>query len=332
MEENTGLRSQVGCIPFKISSKLLVDTNPQILMELSDFPHYIQLSINDKKQLVYRHTIPSAMTRVIELDLDTIIFEWDESFISLSWGRDGLRITLQPCGKRSPFFIREGNDKSSEQIRLTSDGKVFYLGANSSGFHMHQEGDYTSKPFALEHWENTKEYIHILLTGESESSYMYESALSNLLLVSLVTGLETYLKTRFIELYKEGVELDLNTLVKQFSKREERANDAKLLISDDSLIKYTSKKINFQNYQHIKAAYKSFGIPLHEHISNTLIEKVKMLISFRHKIIHYSISLGLLNVGDYGAEPIFPNKALIESSIKEFDDFVTQIHSASLKN
>ncbi|PSU98318.1 hypothetical protein C0W80_15195 [Photobacterium leiognathi subsp. mandapamensis] len=160
---------------------------------------------------------------------------------------------------------------------------------------------------------------------------MYESALSNLLLVSLVTGLETYLKTRFTELYQEGVLLESNSLVKCFSKKEERIRDVGLLNSDDSLMEYANKKINFQNYKHIKDAYKAFGVRLHEQIDNDLITKIKKLISYRHKIIHFSISLGILDINEYREEPVLPSKTFIEKSIKEFDEFIMAVHRASIK-
>lgn len=120
-------------------------------------------------------------------------------------------------------------------------------------------------PFAFECWENSTNYIEILLTGESEYGYLFESALCNLLLVSFVTGFETYLKTRFIELYQEGLTLDIEALVKHFSKRDEIENDAEQLTSDDALINYINKKINFQNFKNINKAYGSC------HVVNTIV-------------------------------------------------------------
>lgn len=331
MNQATGLRSQAGTMTFTLPSKLLLNARQQVLLNITDYPHHAQLTINKCSQLVYKHTIPSTMTRIVKIELKDIPFDWKETFISLTWRKEDLRITLQPQGKVEPFYINSDNERSSQQVKVTSDGHVFNIGEGSSGFYMHQEGTYKSKPFALEHWEETEKYIRILLTGKSESGYMFESALCNLLLVSLVTGLETYLKTRFIELYQEGLELNTQLLVKNFSKKEEREDDAQKLISDDALIEYV-KKINFQNYKHIKQAFNSFGIPLHQSINNNLISKVKTLVGYRHKIIHFSISLSMLNIDDYGAEPVFPSKEFIENSIKDFNDFITQLHSASLKS
>ncbi|PSU98317.1 hypothetical protein C0W80_15190 [Photobacterium leiognathi subsp. mandapamensis] len=140
-EKAIGLRSQVGTISFALPSKLLKNPTPQVFMEIPDYPHHCLLLVNNNKELVYKHTIPNAMTRIATLDLKAITFDWEESFISISWSKDNLRITLQPQGKTEPFYIHKANHQSCEQIRVTTDGKVFYLDESISGLLFHQEID-----------------------------------------------------------------------------------------------------------------------------------------------------------------------------------------------
>lgn len=92
-------------------------------------------------------------------------------------------------------------------------------------------------------------------------------------------------------------------------------------------------KINFQNYDECKAAYnKGYGIKFGElNIPADQLSRLKRFIHYRHRIIHISPSLGILNQGKVPPEtPEFPNKELRNEVIACFDNFITELHNSTL--
>ena len=92
--------------------------------------------------------------------------------------------------------------------------------------------------------------------------------------------------------------------------------------------------INFQNYQKCKLAYnKAYGIKFGDiGLQSSTIEKIKKFILYRHRIIHVSALLGMLNQSEVPPdEPAFPKKELAAEAIKEFDIFIQKLHEATLK-
>ena len=92
--------------------------------------------------------------------------------------------------------------------------------------------------------------------------------------------------------------------------------------------------INFQNYQKCKLAYnKAYQIIFGDiGLQSSTLEKIKKYILYRHRIIHVSALLGMLNQAEVPPdEPVFPKKELAAEAIKEFDNFIEKLHEATLK-
>lgn len=83
------------------------------------------------------------------------------------------------------------------------------------------DGKPVLEPTAIETWQNTIQGVRLLQKGKSDEGYIFEVLICNLVIATLVTGFETYCKTRFIELEKEGIKPNLENLISMvFSQRE----------------------------------------------------------------------------------------------------------------
>jgi hypothetical protein len=92
--------------------------------------------------------------------------------------------------------------------------------------------------------------------------------------------------------------------------------------------------VNFQNYEKCKRAYnKAYGLKFGEiHIASKDLEFLQRLIKYRHRIVHISPLLGMLNQPEVPPEePVFSNKKLGNDALKCFDTFITKLHDATLR-
>lgn len=172
--------------------------------------------------------------------------------------------------------------------------------------------------------------------------YIHECVLTNLSLSVMVTGFESYLKKRFLELEEEGIEAKIEDLMDSIlSSREREMNISKLLIEEAkekniSTLKHIvlKKRINFQNLNDIKKAYeKAYNFTLiSANIDDRLIIPIKRFLKYRHKIIHVSPVLGILNQEKLSnEEPVFPNETLKLEALKIFNEFIELFHESTLK-
>ncbi len=234
---------------------------------------------------------------------------------------------------------------SKKQFRVGKEGSVFQIGDNGidvMGSNVHIGGKPVLQSTAIEAWRETKKAIEILATGKSEQGYIFEITVTNLSLAILVTGFESYFKKRFLELEKEGINPDTQSIVNAFFSKGER--DVRILDLLRTEAKGVGKTvlelivdrgaINFQNYDKCKLAFNKaynlkFGALL---ISSPEIESLKKFIKYRHRIIHVSALTGLLNASETPPEaPVFPKKELATEAIKIFDTFIAKIHEATLE-
>lgn len=78
---------------------------------------------------------------------------------------------------------------------------------------------------------------------------------------------------------------------------------------------------------------KSYGIKFGEiKFTPNLLSDFKKMIKFRHKIIHVSPTLPIVNQEVVPREePIFSNKIYATKSIDIFTEFIQKLHNATLK-
>jgi hypothetical protein len=156
----------------------------------------------------------------------------------------------------------------------------------------------TTRGSAIKIWEETINTIEFLLKATSEDGSIFENICTNLAIVILITGFESYCKSRFKEIENEGTKSNFESLINEFTPKEYRTLEQNSILkkSKENSITPTQQfviegKINFQDYESCKNAYKkAFNIKFFEdlNIKSEEIELIKNLIQYRHQVIHVS--------------------------------------------
>ncbi|APC94372.1 hypothetical protein IBE10_07860 [Francisella tularensis subsp. novicida] len=315
------------------------------IIEIPSGEHLFLLERDEEFFINFYHSSPGTGTRVASINL-VDIEETDNLFFAFVWSPNEIRFHLRPIVKgQNTKLVSVIGIPSPKTFRVGKDGIVYQLGdqfVQVRGVSVFREGKPVLLPTALETWKETIESIKLLSTGKSSEGYIYESVVSNLSIAILVTGFEAYSKKRFLELEKEGIIPNIEGVIKSFFPKRERdigiyetlkleAEDAK-----KSLLIYIVDKgvINFQNIDSCKRAFnKCYGIKFGEiGLSNNCLPTLKKIIAYRHKIIHVSPSIGMLNQEKIPPEePVFPTKALVENAIDNFNEFIDILHKSTLE-
>jgi len=93
-------------------------------------------------------------------------------------------------------------------------------------------------------------------------------------------------------------------------------------------------KIKFQNYNECKKVFnKTYNLKFSElGMTISKMNELKKYIGYRHKIMHVSPMLPILNEEEIPSKnPIIPKKILIENAIVIFDEFIKKFHNKSLE-
>jgi len=209
------------------------------------------------------------------------------------------------------------------------------------GVNIYQAGQPIVLPTAKDAWGETVKAIEVLATGESKEGYIFEVVDRKSTLAILVTGFEAYSKKRFLELEQEGLTPDTHSIIDAFYPNHAReAGFAAALQTEAAEAGTTTLQhivsrgaINFQNYGNCKRAFnKAYGIKFGElGIDSDTLKELQSYIRYRHRIIHVSPSIGMLNQENVPPEqPVFPKKETAENAIKCFSNFIDELHKSTL--
>lgn len=333
-----------GTCAFEFHSRDLFEENTGVwvVLELAAGQHLFRLERDHNLFLHFFHSSPGTGTRVASIDLRQVprvqkllmAFTWTPTETKLHIGSRALGAKLVTAvGRASP-----------KQFRVGQDGSVYQIGdegMETGGIYVYHGGRPILEPTAIEAWKETLNAIDILATGQSSEGYMYETVVTNLSLVILITGFEAYSKKRFIELEQEGVSPNISTLIESFFSKRERDRDLAAVLSEEAkelnvsiLQRIVSKgTINFQNYEKCKLGFsRAYGIKFGELglAGNTLME-LQSYLRYRHRIIHVSPLINPLNQERVPPEdPVFSTKDLARKARGQFAEFITRLHAATL--
>jgi hypothetical protein len=113
------------------------------------------------------------------------------------------------------------------------------------------------------------------------------------------------------------------------SVEESRARDPKAPV----LRLVVGRTTSFQNYERCRDAYsRGYGIKFCElGLAEAKLRDLQSYIGYRHKIIHVSPFLGMLNQEKVPPEePVFPKKETAERAKGCFREFIEALHQATL--
>lgn len=311
-----------------------------IILEIPSGQHLFRLERDDNLNLYFYHSSPGTGTRVAIIDLK-MVTKSKKVVITFSWSPKEMNFFIASPASM-PISAKE--IPSEKQFRIGMDGSVHQIGDNGieiMGVNIYQGNQPILQPTAIDAWNETINAIEILSTGESTTGYIYETILTNSILTILVTGYEAYTKKRFLELEQEGIAPNIEQIISKFYSKKEIEVGIKQILQEKAAEKEISLlqsiiqdgKVSFQEYEKCKIAYnKGYGIKFGElNFTNNILEDIQKFIKYRHKIIHVSASLSILNQEKMSTEsPVFPNKKLATKAIVCFKEFIEKLHNTTL--
>ena len=315
------LKNPTGTLSFKYTfdQDIFSPKAPSgIILEVISGAKYIRLEKEDHPKISFYYSVPGIGTKVATIDLKTINPSKVLLFF-LTWSVEEINLYVGSITSGGNLTSATGV-KSEKKFRIDKSGTVVQIGDKNLEV---MDTRITSNeiqiltPTAIETWQNTKMAIEILQTGKSDQGYIFEVIKANFTLVMLVTGFETYCKTRFQEVELEGKEINWKKLDKKGFSKEEILNPT---------ANY------FQNFDTAKNIFKlGLEIKFGDIFSSHKIENIKKIFKFRHRIVHTDPLLTMINEFEINKnEPIFSTK-IAKPSIIKFHEFIEKLHNETLK-
>lgn len=337
------MRRPEGTFSFQYSSADAFRDNHQsgVILEIPSRGQYFRLDRTEDRTLRFFHSSPGTGTRVASISLDGLP-DFEKAYLAFTWSPEETHFYCGPHGIHSELLHGVGAP-SPISFRVGEDGSVFQLGDTGvqvMGARVRRARALVLAPTAIEVWNNTIQAIEILWSGKSEQGFLFEVLQATQSLSMLVTGLESYAKTRLLEIEKEGVEPAFSALFKAFSSKAVRESDhlteLQTIAGDTGQSIFSvvleDLHINLQNVDNLKTVFKaSYGIRIGEiGLDSDTISKLRALIRYRHRIIHVSPLLGMLNESEVPPdEPVFANREFSERATKVFSAMVESLHGAT---
>lgn len=268
---------------------------------------------------------------------------FEQAFLAFVWSPTEVRFHCAPRGLDVGMLTATGTE-SPVAFRVASDGSVVQLGDQGvrvMGVRVQQGGQTLIAPTAIEVWQSTLQAVEVLWTGKSDQGFIFETLQATTTLSMLVTGLENYGKTRLLEVETEGITPDAEAVFTTFASKAERESSrlAELRAEAASrgktalVVVVENARINFQNYEDLKFAFRAaYGIKLANlGVASEALAEFKRLIGYRHRVVHVSPLLALLNQDRVPPEePVFANRELANRAVEVFHTVVHALHTATL--
>lgn len=317
-----------------------------IILQIPAGNTLFRLERDAELHLRFIHASPGTGTRISEVDLHEL--EPTESVrIIVTWSSQEIELYVGLANRPCKPIIGKSYPSNGKTFRVGQNGQVYEIGdkgVQTMGISVFQGGHQVLQDTALESWSSVTETVKLLLANSRGSAgYLLEVAIVNQILVMLVTGFENYCRRRFLEMELEGRAINFERLARRFhSKREVEKGLIEVLKQDATELGKTpttymieKRRIDFQNFDYCKRAYStgygiSFGRDLG--ISNQVLEFIQCLIRYRHRIVHVSPMIGMLNQESVPAEdPVFPKVEFGQEALDQISKFIGALHQATLK-
>lgn len=340
------LRTPEGTFMFVYSGEGLFDFSPPrvVLLQVIAGSTLFVLE-RESSKLSFIHASPGEGTRIATVNLADLK-PVDRLKLAFTWSHEGTTLYVGPADEPSTPLRGEGARSTGRQLLVTTDGRVIQIGDDGLevfGVRMFVAGKQVLQSPAASAWEEVTKASKLLLEHLKQdiNDQMLRVLLANQVLSMLVTGYETYCERRFLEMIREGRQADFEKLASKFLSKTEREGDAIELIKQEATALLCSPvevlvqqgRIDFQNYQKSKKAYSAaYGIRFGEmRISSQVLENLQEFIKYRHRIIHISPLLGMLNQPDVPTkEPVFASYEVAHSALEDFDAFFKALHQQTL--
>jgi hypothetical protein len=317
------------------------------VLNVANQSHVLRLQREPPNNLTLYHWSPGTGSRWANVNLEGMP-GLNDVRILFTWAPHALQLAVIPVRQPEGTARVSAGVLSKRQFRLTRAHTIVQVGDHGidilDPWVFHGESLFLG-PTAIETWRSVLTGVEILLTGKSDAGYMFEVTRTNNVLVALTTGFETYCSKRFIEIETEGTKPDIEKLISSFGwrRKSETTESAQQQLEEAAKARSVSvveqivaveRHINFQSFDEAKKAYtKTYSLKFGEiGISGSEIDRLRTLLRYRHRIVHVSPMLSVLNLPfSPEIEPEHANDALAREAINVFSRFIDQLHSKTLE-
>ncbi len=333
-----------GTVSFEYSSfdAFRVGTHGGMILEIPSGGHYFRLERTQDRRLNFYHSSPATGTRLASIDLKPVP-TFQRAYLAFAWSSEEVRLYCGPRDLSVGMLSATGNS-SPVSYRVQPDGSVYQFGSEGvqvMDVRVQRGKEVILAPTAREVWGSTLQALEILWSGKSDQGFIFESLQSTTTQSMLVTGMENYAKTRLLEIEMEGVPSDPEALFAAFASKTERESLRLSELKEQAqsagttllCVVAASARINFQNFDDLKKAFRSaYGIKIGEiGLPSETINEIHQLIRYRHRIVHVSPLLTFLNQDNVPPEePVFANRALADKATAAFGCLVDSLHKATM--
>jgi len=342
------LNEREGTITFVVSESNLFDEGIPLIriLEIAKGQTVFVLERDPNFNLRFIQSNLNYKTRIAEINIREFR-NAPKLFIAFTWSERENIIYVGEYGKGNLKSAKSYED-SNIKFRVDKDGGIYQIGDKSIQvrYYRVKVGEkVVLEPTAKEIFDFHMEKIKILIENCKKGDFLFESTLVQQIIVMLTTAFEVYIRTRFLELEREGKPLDMEALNNRFipkryreqfkeEVREIARNQGRTELEVFIEVINRKRSINFQDWNSFKDAYsKGYGLKIGViGIPNEILLEVQRFIKWRHKIIHSKDDRTMINFEDVPpAEPIFTNKDLAEKGLKIFQKFIEELHKSTLK-
>ena len=318
------------------------DSNGFLMAPIISGEHIFVLE-RDGNFVNFYHSSPGTGTRFTSVDFG-LVPQSNLIRLAITWAPAEIVFHL---GTAEPvnYRVSASGQASKKQFRVTSEGELIQIGSKDfDGIRLKIMGGEPPilLPTAIESWRDTRQAILVLLAGTSKEVDLFEIVVSNMALVLLISGLESYTKYRMNEMESEGILPDTQAIIDKFLTGKKKSKESieqlkqKAVENNNTILKeiITRKYINFQNFHDCRIAYKkAFGVMFDNiGLQQSEIEQLKKIFDYRISIIHVSATSGILNHSEVPPEePVFSNIELARASLDLMSKFIDKLHDATLK-
>lgn len=339
-EIRENLKTPIGTFSFRFSAEKLFEKDlGGIIYEIVAGEIYYRLEKDNNLNIKYYRSSPGTGTKVAIVNISELSYS-EAIRIFMTWQPENINLHITNTTGEKKALTGKG-ENSKKQFRVTPDGGIIQIGdenVQTMGFEMYVGGKPFLQPTAIESWQNKVNSVNLLFNSESkEEEKRWETVITNMAMVVMVTGFESYCKTRFLEMEKEGKKVNFSELLNSFSSKIEKENNIEESIYQKAKenavtpLKYIidKKRIDFQNFKRCNTAFKKgYNITFFEdlNIVKEEIELIKQIIKYRHRIVHYSMYESAFNMEDHDAEPIFVQVKFGRECLSAFENFINELH------
>lgn len=338
------LNEKEGTITFVVSESNLFDEGIPLIriLEIAKGETVFVLERDSNFNLRFIQSNPNYETKIAKVNIQDfrnalklyIAFTWSEKENTLYVGEFRKGELRSAKSKKDP----------SIKFRVGKDGAIYQIGDEGVkvGFYRVKVGEeVVLEPTAKEIFDFQLEKIRILIANCKKGDFLFESTLAQQIIVMLTTAFEVYVRTRFVELEKNGRSVNMGELYNRFVPekyreqfREEIMEAANKQRKTELEVFIEKRSVNFQDWESFKDAYnKGYNLKIGEiGIANDILLEVQKFIKWRHKIIHSKSDQTMINFEEVPPEePIFTNKDLVEKGVNVFHKFISEFHENTLK-